>query len=201
LNTKVENEETTVRQEIDVPEIEGRIKDHRQMLKRSPLSTPREKVEVSKRPPDTFSEAKPPAVPKVLPDKKTAAKPVKIKNKEVHAKTVAIAKELKLNLDKFSLDQKDLHSLISCIKELHLKRLFTEDRKEFETFSKEIKKQTLAAAKPEAQDWLTSQLDKLTHEAVEYKLRLLKSLQSMDFNAQRDNTIKWLGKLQAKNSN
>jgi len=114
----------------------------------------------------------------------------------LHKETAAIAKELNLNpseiLDKFALEQKDLHSLIYRIRELHLKRLLCDRREEFESLSDLIKKDTLAAGKPEARKWLEAQLDQLTRGAAEYKLKFLRSLQSMGLNDQQEKSLRWL---------
>ena len=115
-----------------------------------------------------------------------------------------MAKELKLEptelLNIFSLEQKELFSLISKIRELHLKRLLTEQQAEFEQLTAKIKKQTLASAKPESKDWLSGQLDQLTLEAANYKSGILKSLQSIDFNQEREGIISWLTKIVAQHS-
>jgi hypothetical protein len=93
---------------------------------------------------------------------------------------MALAKELNLSpveiFDKFLVEQKELHSLISRIKELHLKRLLTNSTKEFKKLSELIRKETLASARPEARAWVEEQLEKLTHSALEYKQRLSQSL-------------------------
>ncbi|MEE8637937.1 MAG: hypothetical protein V3T21_02720, partial [Candidatus Margulisiibacteriota bacterium] len=87
---------------------------------------------------------------------------------------------------------------VSRIKEHHLKRLLSETKEEFEAISEEIKKETLASAKPEAKAWIEAQLDKLTLEAAEYKLNLIKSLQKMEFNPEHKKNIKWLKKIIAR---
>lgn len=124
--------------------------------------------------------------------------------KEVHHETAAMAKELKLEptalLDSFALEQKELFSLISKIRELHLKRLLTEQQAEFGQLTAKIKKQTLAAAKPGSKDWIANQLDKLTREAAEYKLGILKTLQAMDFSEERKANIVWLSNIISKHS-
>lgn len=191
LTPEVENEETNVKPQQDIKELEGRYRKHRQMLKHSALYTPREQVKISNRLPDSYEEPK----QIVMKSEDTTIN-------SLLEETAAIAKELKLNpaeiFDKFALEQKELHSLICRIKELHLKRLLTDIQKEFESLTKEIEKETLSSAKPEAKPWLEAQLNKLTLDAAEYKLDLLKSLQSMDFNAQRKKNIKWLQEITAR---
>ena len=192
LMAKVENEETTIKPEPDIKELEGRYRDHQRMLKNSPLAPHQEKAEIS-------NPEEAPAMQPDVAEKSTAAMPHPRGNSEkveLHKETAALAKELNLNpneiLDKFALEQKDLHSLIYRIKELHLKRLLCDRREEFEFLSDQIKKDTLAAGKPEARKWLEAQLDQLTRGATEYKLKFLRSLQSMGLNDQQEKSLRWL---------
>ena len=176
LNTKVENQETAIKRHQDINKLERQVVDHRKMLKESPHLVPRERVEIRRELPDTFEESEKPIA--AVSDEDAAS----IKNKKdnkLHANTVAIVRELNLNpseiMDKFNLEQKALLSLVSRIKDLHLKRLLTESEMEFNSVSAAIKKASLSSAKAEAKDWLSSQLDKLTKEAALYKLKLSKS--------------------------
>ena len=109
---------------------------------------------------------------------------------QINIETAKLAKELNLDagemFDKFALDQEALHGLIYKIKELHLKRLFSGTSEEFETLTKEIKQETIASGRPEAREWLSTQLDGLTKEAAEYKLKLLKSLDSIGLNSHQE---------------
>jgi hypothetical protein len=193
LNTKVENEQTSVKPEIDIKELEGRVREHKQMLKHSVHHVPEERVEITNTPPDNYEE-----------QKKVVATPSKEDKAEIdtHKKTVAIVKELNLDptkiIDKFKLEQNQLLNLVSRIKELHLKRLLTEDQKEFESISARIIKETISVARSEAKDWLTGQLNKLAKNAAEYKLKLEKSMQAVDYSKQREEIIKWLEKSTAK---
>lgn len=102
---------------------------------------------------------------------------------EMRKETAALIKELNLDpaelYDKFALEQQDLHNLVYRIKELHLNRLLSTTRGEFEELTEEIKKETLAAGRPEAHEWLESQLDKLTRDATEYKSKLKKSMRAV----------------------
>ena len=201
MTPEVENEETNVKPHQDIKELEDRSREHRRMLKHSALYVPQEQVEISNQLPDTYEE---PHRLNFEPEERTETpSPTGLsrEDKKVRRETIALVKELKLNpaeiFDKFELEQKELYSLVSRIKEHHLKRLLTEDQSEFKSLSEEIKKESLAAAKPEARAWLEAQLDKLTLHAAEYKLRLLKSLQSMEFNKPHKNNAKWLEKLVA----
>jgi hypothetical protein len=115
---------------------------------------------------------------------------------EVHPETAALAKELNLDLEeiakKFKLSPEELHALIFRIRELHLKRLLCQNYSEFEQLSNEILHYTIMAAKPGAQSWLTEQMNRLTQDTAEYKIKLLQSLQALDYDYQRETSLKWL---------
>jgi hypothetical protein len=198
LTPEVENEETNVKSHQDVTELEGRYREHRRMLKHSVLYNPQERVEINNELPDKYEEPAPVALE---PDIEiTRVEAAKINEaKKILDETVALVKELNFNpaelFDKLTLEQKELHSLICRVKDLHLKRLLTEKESEFKRLSEEIKAETLQAAKPEARAWLEAQMDKLGRDAAEYKLDLLRSLQSMEFKAQREKAQKWLKKI------
>jgi len=193
LNTKVENEQSTVKPDIDIKELEGRVREHKQMLKHSVHHVPEERVEITNTPPDSYEEQKKETVEPSKSDK------VKI---DTHKKTVAIVKELNLDpskiIDKFKLEQDQLLNLVSRIKDLHLKRLLTEDQKEFEAVSARIIRETTSAGREEAKNWLIGQLNKLAKDAAEYKLKLEKSMQAVDYSQKREEIIKWLEKTAAK---
>ncbi|MFH1684300.1 MAG: hypothetical protein ABIA67_05420 [Candidatus Margulisiibacteriota bacterium] len=188
LTAKVENEESNVQPHQTVRELEENFHEHRHRQKHSALSIPREKVEISNKSPDNYEEEQ---QTKAEPETSTPAT-------KINEETAALAKEIKFNpdeiFDKFTLEQKELHSLISRIKELHLKRLFTNDKNEFKDLTEEIKKSTLRSAKAEAKDWLEAKLDILTLEAAKYKLGILKALQLMEFDQGLKATIHWLEK-------
>ncbi|MFC1571363.1 hypothetical protein ACFL31_02275 [Candidatus Margulisiibacteriota bacterium] len=200
LTPEVENEEPTVPPEQDVNGIKSRLRQHERILKHSNHYTPRERVEIKNQLPDSFAEglSNPPGSEKQSPDKKVVIKPEA--NNRISQKTAAIAKDLKLDpnevFEKLSLEQDKLYSLISRIKELHLKRLFSETREEFVKDSEAIKKETFASAKAEARVWLGAQLDKLTLHAARYKLKLLKSIETIDKNHHQN--VRWLEKIVAQ---
>lgn len=195
LNAKVENQETTIKRHQDINKLERQVVDHRKMLKESPYLVPRERVEIKKELPDTFEESEKP-IAAVSDEDSTSIK--KKKDQNLHENTVAIVRELNLDpseiMDKFNLEQKELLSLVSRIKDLHLKRLLTESEVEFNSVSDAIKRASLSSAKPEAREWLSSQLDKLTREAAIYKLKLSKSLQAIEYTEKREENKKWLTK-------
>jgi hypothetical protein len=186
---------------MDMRTLESRRQEHRRMLKHATVMNPQEKVEIS--------DGDEVSVEAIIPApiiRKVEEKPVAVSletvevNKEnnIHHETAAIIRELNLDpaelYDKFALEQSELYTLVYKIKELHLKRLLSTERQEFESLSAEIKQETLAAGRPEARSWLESQLNGLTREAAEYKLKLVKSLQSMHFDDQMDENARWLQK-------
>lgn len=181
LTPKVENEETNIKEEKNIKELEGRLKEHRRMLKYAPLYHPRDEyveiaeAEIEEPQPVALEITTPPS-----PSPTASQEKVDLASKKIEQQTIAMAKELNLNpaeiFDKFLGEQKELHSLISRIKELHLKRLLVSDPKEFKKLSELIRKETLASARPEAKEWVEEQLEKLTRSAWEYKQKLSQSL-------------------------
>ena len=196
LTHKVENEQTAVKPEQDLKALEERRLDHRHMLQHATVLEHKERFTKS-----TEDLLKTATAPTVTYSHDEKASPI-IADKEktvINPATANLVKELNINPDeihgKFALDENDLHSLICKIKELHLKRLLSSNQEEFVRFSKTIKEETLASAKKEAHDWLTEQLENLTKEAAHYKLKLLQSLQDIEFDHQRESAIKWLKEL------
>lgn len=197
LTAEVENEETPTKVEQNVKEIESRYEEHKSMLKNAAVKAPKEQVSINSSPAEIPNST-------LNPAETVSANTSPKENEGFHPEAAAIVQELKLNpaelFDKLSLEQNDLLSLVYRIKEIHLKRLLSETQKEFESLSNEIKKATLAASKPEARAWLKEQLDNLTLGSAKYKHRLLKSLQSLEFDEQREENIKWLEKVVARYS-
>jgi len=181
LTPTVENQETTARAPQNIQELKDRSKAIKWKQKYYGQSTPQEQVEIK-------SQAEPSAQAKDEPEPK--------EENDLHQKAAEIAKELKLNplelFDQFHLSQEELLKLIYRIKELHLKRLLSEKQKDFRALSLKIKSETLTHSKPEAKTWLEEQLDKLTRDAAEYKLGILKSLQALEYTPQREKNITWL---------
>ena len=203
LTQKVENEQTTIKPEENVRELEERYREHQKMLKNSPLIVHKDHIYIKNEQPsqereETTTQLEPGYITK---DKNPSTSKNDHSDQidhQLHKETIAIAKELKLDpselFDKFSLEQKELFGLVARIKDLHLKRLLSETHEDFDAFSKQIKQETFALVKPEAHNWLENQLDRLTFFAAEYKLSLMKSLQSIDFCTQREKSIRWLKK-------
>jgi len=194
ISPKVENEQTTIKPEQDVRILEQRQREHREILKNSLIKTPHDKATVkeededqSEKPSETVEVGKKPPV-------------IKSDNKvEIRPETAALAKQLNLNaadlFEKLALEQDDLHSLIYKIKELHFKRLLCTSKKEFIELSQEITRQTLSSAKHEAQAWIEEQLSKLAGEAIQYKLNLIKSMQSISYDKEQEKSRDWLQEL------
>ncbi|OGC23936.1 hypothetical protein A2291_05470 [candidate division WOR-1 bacterium RIFOXYB2_FULL_42_35] len=198
LTQKIDSEKLTTKPVKDIMVAKNQYQEYQQTRPDNQINVPQAKAEkAAPMKPDEFHEQAQQQQPRQA--KGQGQQPA-----EVHHETAAMAKELKLEptelLNIFSLEQKELFSLISKIRELHLKRLLTEQQAEFEQLTAKIKKQTLASAKPESKDWLSGQLDQLTLEAANYKSGILKSLQSIDFNQEREGIISWLTKIVAQHS-
>ncbi len=198
LAAKVENEETTVEPglDVDIQELAKRKRDHAQMLSNSPVKAVRDKIDTSggnlPPPPADMNRGQD---EEVKEDLETA---------DIGKKTAQIVKELNMHpddiVDKFHLDEKDLYNLVFKIKDLHLKRLLTNDRKEYLELTDIIKKETVAAAKPEAKEWIENRLNLLTLSSSQYKLKLLDSLKTMGWSDEQRESVKWLQQIADKYS-
>jgi hypothetical protein len=193
LNTKVENEQTPIKPQEDIKELANRFRAHNRVIKHSALYIPpKEKVEISGALPDNYDNPPPPSLAGNEPEAK----------KTPPANIATIAGELKLNptglYDQFELEQEELHSLISRIHDLHLKRLLTEKEKEFTDLSTAIRTETLHSAKTSAKSWIEEQLDNLTRSAAEYKIKVARSIQALEFSEEREQNIIWLEKIVAR---
>jgi len=190
---KVENEETTIKPEPDIKELEQRQREHFKRLKDSPVRVSRDRIEIGEAEPEV--SIAPPDIVK----EQTIIKKIELENVEIGDHTVKLVMELNLDPQKiarnFELNNNDLHELIFKIKELHLKRVLANSHEEFDKLSEEIKKETLAAIKPDAKDWMVEQLDKLRKASAEYKLNLLNSLKTMGLMAEKNNNVGWLEKI------
>ncbi len=87
---------------------------------------------------------------------------------------------------------------VVIVKDLHLKRVFSTSKQEFEQLSKRIKDYTLRARKlglrisREGVLWVEAQVENMALEAAEYKIKLLGSMQEMGFDKAREKDILWL---------
>lgn len=189
LNPEVENEETTVKPETNVQELAGRYRDHKRMLKYAPLHPSHERVEITNALPDTVTTAGADTLT-------TAAVLPAVNANELKEKTISLAKELRLDpaalFDKFTLEQSELYGLIYRIKELHFQRLLSEKQEDFEGLTAKIRAETLGVSKPAAKRWVEEQLELLTVSSVNYKIKLIRSMQSLDFDKTRETTLAWL---------
>jgi hypothetical protein len=188
LLPEVENEQTMVKPDVNVAELQNRQQQHQEMLKRSPFNGLKEHQTKEENSQDQSQSN----------GKALFSTPENQAKKELSEKTLAMAAELKFVpqelMDKFSLDEKELHDLIFRIKNLHLKRLLTEEPKDFEELTHTIKRESINHAKPEARKWLEQKLLQLTSEAANYKVNFLRSLQSIEFDAVREKAIKLLSR-------
>lgn len=199
LLPEVENQETTVQEpQKDAKAIESRFDQHRKMLKHSPITLRKDQVVISGSLPDTFTEEEPFLLgeeEKGGEEKKDDKADTQQASKE-KKEALALANELKLKpselFDKFNLEQKELFSLVSRLRAMHLRRLLSESRLEFEQLSSEIKRISLSAAKPAEKEWLENQFNRLTMEAAVYKLGVMRSLQQIEFNDDREKDLRWL---------
>ena len=189
----VENQETTIQEpQKNAKATVSRFDQHRRMLKHSPITLRKDQVILSGKLPDEYQEATPPVENEEQEKEKEEGQQSGKEKKEA----LALANELKLKpselFDKFNLEQQELFSLISTLREMHLKRLLSESRLEFEQLSSEIKRISLSAAKPAEKEWLENQFNRLTLEAAVYKLGVLRSLQQIEFNNNREKDLRWL---------
>ncbi|MCU0641477.1 MAG: hypothetical protein MUC35_05255 [Candidatus Margulisbacteria bacterium] len=179
ITTKVENEQTTVQQEEDIKELESRLKAHNRMLKRSNIIAPKDSASIGGPTPETAAIIPTPIVRKANPEAVLES----LESVALSRETAKMAKELNLDAaelqDKLALSEEELHALVYKIKELHLQRLLTTGQDEFNALTAEIKKETLAASRPEAAAWLSEQLDKLTDDTRVYKQKLDRSIKSI----------------------
>lgn len=190
LTPKVENEQTDVRPETDLKALEGRKREHKRMLKHSPLHVPQEKVEINNKLPDEYEESNAPVLePAATKQERTEQKPTATSGKKTAKPDPGKV------FDNLSAEQNKMHSLKSRVKNYHLKRLLTNDEVEFQTLSEQIRAEALAAGKPEAKKFFAARLDKITLGTAQYKLNLLTSLEEMHLDEQHKNTIRWLKKV------
>jgi len=104
------------------------------------------------------------------------------------------------NLEEVNLSARRLAflKLLALLKEAHLKRVFSSSRSEFSSYSKTIQQLTDRALKIEVNipqrgmDLIHQKLGSLGREAARYKLELLRSLQALAPEAEREKTIHWL---------
>lgn len=88
--------------------------------------------------------------------------------------------------------------LVALLKETHLKRVFSGSKQEFDQASGVIKFLTNKVLKIKVDipagslNWIKERLETLAKESAKYKLELLRSLQTLSYEAEREKNIKWL---------
>jgi len=182
----IENEEPPPKQETNVVALDGRFKEHRHMLRMSPVSRHKDTANLVG---GETAEIKPP--PNIGSSTDEA-----YKKYDMQKETVTIAKELNINpnelFERFKVEQRDLYTLVHRIRELHLSRILTNSREEFESLSRQIIEETIKGVKTEWVPWLKNELTKLTKLAAEYKIKLHRSLQTIEYDPARSEAIAWL---------
>lgn len=126
---------------------------------------------------------------------------------------LAGATALKSNLEKLSVTSQEINnlifeakktawlSLVVDLKGLHLKRVFSSTKKEFEETTEKIRSDTLRARKlglkinPEGVKLVEAKLEKMAYDAAHYKLDLYKSMQKMAHDPAREKDILWLERI------
>ena len=187
LTPKVENEQSTVNPEMDLKAMESRRRAHRRLLKYSAITAPHEHVEISGQAEEAAALAMTPPEVSLGAETTVAALP---------SREIKVTREAE-DYDRIAAEQKELNHLLSRIKEFNFKRVLCDNEAEFEKLSDEIKQATLAASQPEARSYLEAKLDAITKTTAEYKLKVLQSLESINYD-EHDKNVKWLNKMVAK---
>ncbi len=201
---KVENEQSTINPAMDLRAMESRQKEHRRILKYSAVTAPQEHVEISGEarteapvihPPevDLSAEAQVPVPPDMVYEDKPATAVATAPVAESGQSGEAAA------YDQVSEEQKQLNSIVSKIQELNFKRVLCDNEADFEKLSDQIKQVTLSGSQPEARAYLEAKVDLITKTAAEYKLGVIQSLESIQYD-ENDKNVKWLKKLVKKYS-
>ena len=199
LTPKVENEQSTVNPEMDLEAMESRRRAHRRMLKYSAVSTPHEHVELSGQVQEEAVAMTPPEVSIGVSNQSpvTSQQSLVTDNEApVDKREVKVTREAE-DYDRIAAEQKQLNNIMSRIQELNFKRVLCDNEAEFEKLSDEIKQATLAASQPEAHSYLEAKVDAITKTTAEYKLKVLQSLESINYD-EHDKNVKWLNKMAVK---
>jgi hypothetical protein len=215
LTPEVENEETNVKPQFNLKELEERRREHRHIIKHSTVYAPREHVEINRKLPDNYEEEVPvneeDKNQEVSSSKPQTKDPVSESNPEEQVALKHKKEALKKHVikpesnpepkvkqsqmyDELTDEQKKLNTLKVRIRDNHLKRLLTDDENEFKQLSQTILDETLSAVRPEGKGFLESQLNNMTLATIKYKLNFLKSLEEMHLDEHHKKTIKWLEK-------
>lgn len=124
---------------------------------------------------------------------------IRYRNKKVKKRLIEMkVTEKDLEKIQFSCEKIAWLKIISQLKELHLNRIFSYSSREFATITKEINRLSRKARRvhiniPEEEiKWIDDHLTHMALQAAQYKLNLLKSLQKLSFDREREDNIKWL---------
>ena len=88
--------------------------------------------------------------------------------------------------------------LVAALKDNHLKRVFSASRREFILYSRSIGKYTKKIKRIDVDIpsngmlWINQKLETLALEAARYKLELLRSMEKLSHDPEREKTIRWL---------
>lgn len=88
--------------------------------------------------------------------------------------------------------------IVAVLKENHLKRVFSASKKEFNYYTAIISnltykvQNTKVDVPQEGIAWIHQRLETLSGEAARYQLELLRSLQKLGFDKEREKNIKWM---------
>jgi hypothetical protein len=201
LTPKVENEQSTVNPEMDLEAMESRQRAHRRMLKYSAITAPHEHVELSGQVQEEAVAMTPPEVTIGASNRSPGISnqpPITNDKAHVDKREIKVPREAE-DYDRIAAEQKQLNNIMSRIQELNFKRVLCDNEAEFEKLSEEIKQSTLAASQPEARSYLEAKVDAITKTTAEYKLKVLQSLESINYD-EHDKNVKWLNKMTAKYS-
>lgn len=184
----IDEVETGEKQQVEQEDFDTRIKLQRNLIKHAPHNRmPEERVEIS------IETVDPATIDKT--EKKEEKIPDDHIDKLEHALNTGIVDQLK-NQDNPELVEW-LHSIIS-LKQLHLKRVLCNSKKEFESLSQEIVEHTGVARKlglkisRRGVSFVEAKLETMATDAANYKLELLRSMQKMSFDKNREKDINWL---------
>jgi hypothetical protein len=220
LTPEVENEETNVKPQFNLKELQERRREHRHILKHSSVYVPREQVEINGKLPENNEEEEAKeknedskslerGINTQISSESSPEEQVALKHKKAAQKKTVIKAEnnpepkVKQSqmYDELTDEQKKLNTLKVRIRDNHLKRLLTDNENEFKRLSQTILEETLSAIRPEGKDFLESQLNMMTLATIKYKLNFLKSLEEMHLDERHKKTIKWLEKALRVNEN
>ncbi|OGC09567.1 hypothetical protein A2246_06360 [candidate division WOR-1 bacterium RIFOXYA2_FULL_37_7] len=90
---------------------------------------------------------------------------------------------------------------IVVLKELHLTRVLSETKKAFEALTHKINAYTGRTRElglhisREGAKWIETKLEDMALQAAKYKIELLKSMQTLSYEANREKDIKWLSEI------